>query len=103
MENYQLMNFDIENKEKFLASFIVNNKDTKITSALSTYAFLEFTKELGIRRFRKLLEHKYDKRSWYSLKSRINSYNLKKIPPRQIEYVSKYLHSYDPLYLKDFE
>jgi len=103
IENYQLMNFDIDNKEKFLASFIINNKDTKITSALSAYAFIEFTKELGIRRFRKLLEHKYDKRSWYSLKSRINSYNLKKIPPRQIEYVSEYLQTYEPLYLKDFE
>jgi len=103
IENYQLMNFDIENKEKFLASFIVNNKDSKISSALSTYAFLEFSKELGIRRFRTILEHKYDKRSWYSLKARINKYNLRKVPSKQLEYVSNYLHTYEPIYLKDFQ
>jgi len=103
MENYQLINFDIDNKEKFLASFIINNPNCKITTALSTYAFLECIKELGIRRFRRILEHKYDRRSWYSLKSKIKGYNLKKISNQQLGYVSNYLSKYEPLYLKDFE
>lgn len=103
MENYQLINFDIDNKEKFLASFILNNPGCKITTALSTYAFLEYIKELGIRRFRGILEHKFDRRSWYSLKSKIKGYNLKKISNQQLVYVSNYLAKYEPLYLKDFE
>ena len=103
MENYQLINFDIDNKEKFLASFLINNPNCKITTALSTYAFLEYIKKLGIRRLRKILEHKYNKRSWYSLKSKIKGYNLKKIPNKQLQYVSDYLREYEPLYLKDFE
>jgi len=103
LENYQLINFDIDNKEKFLASFIINNPNCKITTALSTYAFLEYIKELGIRRFRGILEHKFDRRSWYSLKSKIKGYNLKKISNQQLVYVSNYLAKYEPLYLKDFE
>ena len=103
MENYLLINFDIDNKEKFLASFIINNPNCKITTALSTYAFLEYIKDLGIRRFREILEHRYGRSSWYSLKSKIKGYNLKKIPNQQLEYVSNYLKNYEPLYLKDFE
>jgi len=103
LENYQLINFDIDNKEKFLASFLINNPNCKITTALSTYAFLEYIKELGIRRFRGILEHKFDRRSWYSLKSKIKGYNLKKISNQQLVYVSNYLAKYEPLYLKDFE
>lgn len=100
---YQIMSYEIENKEKFLADFMINNSEAKITNALATYSIIEFCKEMGIRKFRNLVEKKYTRRTWYSLKKSINKYNIHGKLPNHFDTITKTLDTYQPLRLEDYK
>jgi len=100
---YQIMSYEIENKEKFLASFMINNPEAKLTNALTVYSIIEFSKEMGIRKFRNLIEKKYTRRTWYSLKKTINKYDVQGKLPNHFDAITKTLNTYQPLSLADYQ
>lgn len=103
LRNYQFLNCKIDDKEKFLASFMINNPKAKLTNALSTYAFVEYAKEMGINRFRSLIDKKYTKRTWYSLKSSMGKYKLDGQMPSYFDAASEAISKYKPLRLIDYQ
>jgi len=103
LKNYQIMSYDIENKEKFLVSFMINNPKAKLTNALAIYAVIEFAKQMGIRKFRNLIEKRYSRRTWYSLKASLNKYNLDGKLPNHFDAITKTLNAYHPLHLQDYQ
>ena len=102
LKSYHHLGCEIEDKEKYLANFIINNPDVKLSNALATYAFIEFTKQMGICKFRNLIDNKFSKRTWYSLKTNINKYNLDSKLPNQLVVISESLIEYKPIYLNDY-
>lgn len=102
-DNYELMSYQIENKEKFLANFIINNPKARLGNAFQTYAFLEYVKEIGIRRFRKIIEDRYSQRTWYSLKSGIKKYKMNKVLSQPMFELDKQFHNFEPVKLKDYK
>lgn len=102
-ENYQLLGCKIEDKEKFLAAFMANNSKARLTTALSTYAFIEYIKEMGINRFRGLIGKKYTRRTWYGIKSSISKLHLNAEIPKYFDSISKVLVGYKPLRLADYK
>ncbi len=100
---YQIMSYEIENKEKFLANFMINNPEAKLTNALTVYSIIEFSKEMGIRKFRNLVEKKYTRRTWYGLKKSINKYNINGKLPNHFDAITKTLDTYQPLRLEDYK
>ena len=103
MQNYQLLSCQIDDKEKFLASFMVNNPKARLTNALSAYAFVEFIKEMGVNRFRNLVEKKHTRRTWYGIKANVNKYKLDGQMPSYFDSISKTLQDYKPLKLADYQ
>ncbi|MEQ9618426.1 MAG: hypothetical protein RIG61_04555 [Deltaproteobacteria bacterium] len=102
-QNYRLLSYDIEDKEKFLASFIVNNPDARLSNALSTYALIEFTKQMGISKFRNLIDKKFSRRTWYGLKGNLNKYRLDGKLPDHFDAITNALKNYEPLHLNDYQ
>lgn len=103
LKGYHVMSYDIENKEKFLARFLINNPEVKLTNALATYSVIEFFKDLGARKFRNLVENKFTRNTWYALIKNIKKYNIKGKFPNHFEAISKTLESYQPLQLDDYK
>ncbi len=103
MDNYKILNCQIEDKERFLAEFMINNPNAKLTSALSVYAFIEFANSMGIKKLRKMIEHGYSNKTWYNFKSTLNKYIINKNSPLIFDSISNSLRSYSPLKLKDYK
>jgi len=101
-QSYRLLSYDIEDKEKFLATFIVNNPDAKLSNALSIYALIEFTKHMGISKFRNLIDKKFSRRTWYSLKASLNRYKINGKLPDHFDAITNVLNNYEPLHLDDY-
>ncbi len=103
LNRYSFMRCEIDEKEKFLANFMVQNPDVRLTNALATYGFLELAKHMGIGKFRNLVENKYSNRTWYTLKKTIDNYNLNGNLPNHFEAISTILKDYKPLHLEDYK
>lgn len=103
IDRYRLLRCEIDDKEKFLATFMINNPDVRLTNALATYGFLELAKHMGIGTFRNIVENKYSNRTWYTLKKTIESYNLNGNWPNHFEAISTILKEYKPLRLENYE
>ncbi len=103
LNRYSFLKGEIDNKEKFLASFMINNPDVRLTSALAAYGFLELAKDMGIGKFRNLVEHKYSNKTWYSLKKTIESYKLNENFPDHLEAISNILKEFKTISLRDYE
>jgi len=103
LDRYRLLRCEIEDKESFLATFMINNPDVRLTNVLATYGFLELAKHIGIGKFRNLVNNKYSNRTWYSLKKTMDSYNLNGKMPNHFEAISIILNDYKPLHLEDYE
>lgn len=103
INNYELLKPQIDDKEKFLASFMVNNPEAKLTKALSAFGYLECIQHLGTAKFRNLVEARYSKRTWYELKKTMLGFNLSGKLPDQFDAVTGSLKEYKPLRLKDFD
>jgi len=103
LEKYQLLRCDIDDKEKFLASFLINNPKATLTKALSTYGLIVFIKHMGIGKFRNFVENRYSARSWYSLKAKTNNFKIDQKLPNQLEAITKALNSYEPLHLENYK
>jgi len=103
MDSYKLLSCKINDKEQFLASFMANNPDARLTNALAAYAFVEYIKEMGVQKFRKLIEAKYSKRTWYTLKANIQSLNLQSEVPSYFSAITKELTEYRPLRLANYQ
>lgn len=101
--SYRLLSCDMEDKEKFLASFIINNPDAKLSNALSTYALLEFINHMGISKFRNLIDKKFSRRTWYSLKASLDKYKMDRKLPDHFDAVTNALKNYKPLLLDDYQ
>lgn len=98
-QNYELMNYQIEDKEVFLANFLANNPKARISNALQTYAFLEYINQMGVRRFRKFIESRYSQRTWFTLQSSLKRYNLQKNIHQPMNQLNTQLAVYKPLRL----
>jgi len=103
LNRYSLLRCEIDDKEMFLASFMINNPEVRLTNALATYGFLELVNKMGIGKFRNLVENKYSNRTWYTLKKTIDTYNLSGNLPNHFEAISTILKNYKPLLLKDYK
>lgn len=101
-QSYRLLSYDIDDKEKFLASFIINNPDAKLSNALSTHALIDFVKHMGICKFRNLIEKKFTRRSWYSLKANLKRYNIDISLPNHFNSIANSLNTYEPLILDNY-
>ncbi len=103
IKNYHLISCDIEDKENFLAGFLINNPDIKLTNALAVYSALEFFKDIGARKFRNLIEARYTRDTWYALNRRIRNYNMKSSLPNYLQAITNYLEYYEPLRLESYK
>ena len=102
INNYQLLNCDLDNKTLFLGKLIADNPNVRLGSILSVYGFLEYSKALGIREFRQIIEKRFSKRAWYDLKRKINSFEINGNRPEYFDYITNYLQSYEPLRLNEY-
>ena len=100
-KGYKSLNYDIQDKEKFLASFLVNNPEARISNAFTTYAMLEFLQDIGTSKLRNLIDTKFSKRTWFNLKANLNKYKLNGELPDYFNAISDSLKKYTPLNLKD--
>lgn len=100
-KSYCCLNYDIQDKEKFLASFLVNNPDARISNAFMIYALLEFLQDIGTSKLRNIIDTKFSKRTWFSLKASLSKYKLDGELPNYFKAISDYLKEYTPLVLKD--
>lgn len=102
LNQYSYLKCKTDDKEKFLATFMINNPEVRLTNVLSIYAFLDIANSMGIGKFRNLIQHKYSNKTWYSFKKTIEKYNLKSNLPNHFESISKILQDFEPVRLKDF-
>lgn len=103
LKNYRVISYDTENKENFLANFIINNPKVKLTNALAICTAIELFKRMGSRKFRNLVECKYSKFTWYALIKSFRKYNINGKLPDHFQAISDSLEFYKPLYLKKYE
>lgn len=101
--SYKLLKCDISDKERFFARFMVHNPNARLTNALAAYACIETIKEMGTRKFRRLVETRYSRRAWYGLKDSMNKYELYGKIPKHFEAVTQALDEYTPLRLSDYQ
>lgn len=103
LNQYSYLKCKTDDKEKFLANFMISNPDVRLTNALATYAFLDLAKSMGIGKFRNLIQHKYSNKTWYSLRKTIENYNLNGNLPNHLEAISKILSQFEPVRLRDYK
>jgi len=103
INRYAFLRAEINDKEKFIASFMINNPDVRLSNVLAAYGFLEIIKDIGIGKFRNLIQHKYSKQTWYSIKKTIESYNLDEKLPNHFEAISRSLKDFKSIRLKDLD
>lgn len=100
--NYQLMGNVVNNIPAYFTNIVKNNPNINLKTLLTAYAFLDFSKTLGIREFRKVVEANYSKEVWYRLKHNISKLEISSIELKSFSFISYYLSNYIPLKLSDY-
>jgi len=101
LESYKFLTCSIDDLERYFARFMINNPNTRLTNMLAAHSFIYSLKTMGTKKFRRFLEVRYSKRSWYGLKRTMARYNLYGDLPSYFDAVTKALSDYKPLHLAD--
>ncbi len=103
LQSYQALTVIREGKQQFIQSTLAYNPNARLNTILSAYAYLEIANSIGVRDLRKIVESHYSRKSWYTLRDRINSLEFKRNTPDYFNFITEKLQKYEPVKLISYK
>lgn len=95
LNSYKALTVIRDEKQHFIQSVMALNPRCRLSTILSAYTYLDIANSIGIRDLRRLIEKNYSRKTWYSLRDKINSLEFNTSTPDYLTYISDKLKKYE--------